>query len=130
MQFTAFLIAATKEKHANSFRFHMLAKGAKTVLQYWLKDGLEWPNLQKIAVKLFSMATSSAYSERSFSTMGYILSKMRNSLNAKTVEKFVFIKSNLPAFHDYQHRRRRRKRHKNDDSNDSAGPEMKLRTHE
>jgi hypothetical protein len=31
--------------------------------------------------------------------MGFIHSKLRNSLSAKTVEKLVFIKSNMGAFY-------------------------------
>jgi hAT family C-terminal dimerisation region len=46
------------------------------------------------------MATSSAASERNFSALGFIQSKLRNSLSPKTVEKLVFIKSNLPAFYE------------------------------
>ncbi len=45
------------------------------------------------------MATSSAMSKRNFSTMGFIHSKLRNSLSAKTVEKLVFIKNNMGAFY-------------------------------
>jgi hypothetical protein len=48
------------------------------------------------------MATSSAASERNFSFMGFIHSKLRNSLSAMTVEKLVFIKSNLCAFYSSQ----------------------------
>jgi len=33
--------------------------------------------------------------------MGFIHSKLRNALATKTVEKIVFIKSNLSAFYDY-----------------------------
>jgi hypothetical protein len=47
------------------------------------------------------MATSSTASERNFSMMGFIHSKLRNALVTKTVEKFVFIKSNLNAIYDY-----------------------------
>ena len=61
-------------------------------------DGCEWHELQKIATKLFSMATSSATAEQNFYTMGFIHSKLCNSLSPKTVEKLVFIKSNLAAF--------------------------------
>lgn len=80
----------------------MLTKGSKTPLQYWLNDIAQWPDLQKVAVKLFSMATSSAASERIFSTMGFVHSQLRNSLKPSTVEKLVFIKSNLPAFYEQQ----------------------------
>jgi hAT family C-terminal dimerisation region len=102
MQYTSFFISATKEKQANSFRYQMLAKSRKTPFQYWCADGCQWPDLQKIAVELFSMATSSAASERNFSTMGFIHSKLRNSLSPKTVDRLVFIKSNLPAFYEYE----------------------------
>jgi hypothetical protein len=60
-----------------------------------------YPTLQKIAIKLFTMATSSTASKRNFSTMGFIHSKLRNTLATKTVEKLIFIKSNLSAFYDY-----------------------------
>jgi hypothetical protein len=63
IQFTAYFISATKERQANSFRYQMLSKGLKTVLQYWQTDGCQWADLQSIAVRLFSMATSSAASE-------------------------------------------------------------------
>ena len=52
-----------------------------------------------IATKLFSMATFSATAEQNFSSMGFIHSKLQNSLSPKTVEKLVFIKSNLAAFY-------------------------------
>ena len=63
-------------------------------------DGCEWLELQKITTKLFSMATSSATAEQNFSTMGFIHSKLCNSLSPKTVGKLVFIKSNLAAFYN------------------------------
>jgi hypothetical protein len=46
------------------------------------------------------MAMSSVASERNFSTMGFIHSKLRDSLSAKTVEKLVFVKSNMGAFYN------------------------------
>ena len=99
-QYTKFFIAASAQKNQNSFCYQVLKKGSKTPLEYWLVDGCEWKDLQKIAIKLFSMATSSAASERNFSTMGFIHSKLRNGLSPKTVEKLVFIKSNMAAFYD------------------------------
>ena len=93
---------ATHEQVASAFRFKLLQRGSKTILQYWLIDGHQWPELRKIAVKLFSIAASTASSERNFSTMGFIHSKLRNALRQGSVEKLVFIKSNLPAFYDHQ----------------------------
>lgn len=78
-------------------------KGRTTPLQYWSTNGRAWPDLQKICVKLFSMATSSAASERNFSTMGFIHSKLRNSLGTQSVEKLVYIKSNYPILSNSQY---------------------------
>lgn len=64
-------------------------------------DGTDYPTLQKIAIKLFTMATSSAAFERNFLLMGFIHSKLRNALMTRTVRKLVVIKSNLSAFYDY-----------------------------
>ena len=46
------------------------------------------------------MTTSSAASERNFSTMGFIHSKLWNSLGPKTVEKLVYIMCNVSAFNN------------------------------
>jgi hAT family C-terminal dimerisation region len=54
--------------------------------------------LQDIATKLFAMASSSAASERIFSTFWFVHSKLRNSLVAEKVQKLMFIKTNYPAF--------------------------------
>ena len=102
MQYTNFDITATREKTIDSFCYKMLKKGSKTVLQYWLVDRKSWLEVQKIVIKLFSMAISSTVSERNFSTMGFIQTKLWSSLNVETVEKLVFVKSNLSAFHEQQ----------------------------
>ncbi len=70
IQFTTYFIFVTKERQANSFRYQMLSKGSKTVLQYLQTDGCQWAHLQNVAIHLFSMATSSAAFERNFSMMG------------------------------------------------------------
>ncbi|CAK4602346.1 unnamed protein product [Aphanomyces euteiches] len=51
-------------------------------------------------VKLFFLDTSNAASERNFSTMSFNHTKLRNSLCVASVEKLVFIKSNMGAFYD------------------------------
>ena len=84
-----------KRRNRNRFRFKILMKGVKTPLQYYQIDGERWPLLQGIALKLFQMLTSSAASEWTFSTMRFIHSKLRNSLFTASVEKLVFVKTNL-----------------------------------
>jgi hAT family C-terminal dimerisation region len=71
IEFTEFCVAARKEEANNSFRFRMLMGKRKSPLQFWQVDGAAWPHLSKIAIRLFSMATSSAASERNFSTFGF-----------------------------------------------------------
>ena len=101
MQYPKFFIVTSQQKNKKLFCYKVLLKGPKIPLEYWLVDGCEWPELQKIATKLFSMATSSATTttEQNFSTMGFIHSKLCNILSPKLVEKLVFIKSNLVAFY-------------------------------
>jgi hypothetical protein len=96
-QLTKYVIAARREKSENTIRYKMLEMKRKTPLQFWQADGADWPELQKIAVKIFSMSTSSASSERNFSTYGFIHSKLRNSLSQDSVDKLVFIKTNFTA---------------------------------
>ena len=100
LQFTSYTISAMKEKTANSFKFRALLKRSVTPLEYWQSTGTAWPDLQKICIKLFTMATSSAASERNFSTMAFVHTKLRNRLAPKTVEKLVYIKSNHAAFEE------------------------------
>lgn len=99
-QFTKYVIAALRDKNDKSIRFKMLDSKRKTTLQYWQSDGAVWPELQKIAVRVFSMSASSAASERNFSSFGFIHSKLRNCLSEESVEKLVFIKTNYHAFVD------------------------------
>jgi hypothetical protein len=101
LEYARFKIAAEKEREQNSPQFRTLAKLEMTPLQWWLADGSDYPLLKPIATKLFSMATSTAASERNFSTMGFVHSKLRNRLAPQRVEKLVFIISNLPALDDH-----------------------------
>jgi hypothetical protein len=79
LHYTEFMIDAMAEKDGNMVIYQMLLGRQMTPLQWWLTDGIQWPELQQVAIKLFSMATSSASCERNFSVMGFIHSKLRNS---------------------------------------------------
>ena len=72
----------------------------ETPLQYWQSEGTGWPDLLKITLRIFTMPTSSAASERNFSTFGFIHSKLRNCLCPESVEKLVLIKTNYGASTD------------------------------
>jgi hypothetical protein len=99
-QYTEFVISARSEKTNKTFRYDMLMRKIKTSYQYWLSDGSQWPLLQNIALRLFSLATSTASCERSFSSQGFIHSKLRNSLHPARVEKLMFIKTNFTQLQD------------------------------
>jgi hypothetical protein len=66
--------------------------------QFWgsyLQDG---PLLAHLALKILPFVSSSAASERNFSTIGFIHSKLRNCVGRDTVEKLVYVKSNNLQF--------------------------------
>jgi hypothetical protein len=71
----------------------MLGK-SKSILQWWIADGTDWLLLQNLAMRVFSMAASSAASDRTFSTFGFVHSKLRNRLDPEKVRKLVYIKTN------------------------------------
>jgi hypothetical protein len=93
-EYTEWIINARKYRNQNDFQFKMLLKGTKSALQYWQIDGASYPNLSKEAIKVFSMVTSSASSEREFSSMSFIHSKLRNRLENEKVNKLIFIENN------------------------------------
>jgi len=78
--------------------FQMLKQGKKSPLQYWLTNGQKWPTLQAIALKVLSLVTPTAASERNFSTFGFVHSKLRNWLSTERIKKLVFIKTNAVQF--------------------------------
>jgi hypothetical protein len=51
--------------------------------------------VHKIADKIYGLATWSAAFERNFSIFRFIQSKLRTSFSSESVEKLVFIKTNL-----------------------------------
>jgi hypothetical protein len=92
-EYTAFCIDALEEREKNGFCFKMIGE-SQSVLHWWMADGTDWPLLQNLAVRVFTMASLSAASERNFSTFGFIHSKLRNRLSPEKVKKLVYIKTN------------------------------------
>jgi hypothetical protein len=75
LQLTAFTIAATAEQKNNTYQYKMLIERKKSPLQYWLTEGVNWPDLQKVALRVFQVVPSSASCERLFSNMGFVHSR-------------------------------------------------------
>ena len=98
-KYTSFRIDALGEREQDSYRFKMIGD-SKSVLQWWIVDATDWPLLRNLAIRVFSMATSSAASERNFSTFGFIHSKLRNRLSQEKVKKLVYIKTNVVQMAD------------------------------
>jgi len=54
---------------------------------WWRLNGDSWPTLQVVATRLLSLACSSAGSERSFKTLGVVLSRTRNRTHDARVDR-------------------------------------------
>jgi predicted MPP superfamily phosphohydrolase len=65
---------------------------------FWGSYLQDWSLLAHLALKIFSVASSSAASERNFFTIAFIHSKLRNCLGRDTVEKLVYAKTNNLQF--------------------------------
>jgi hAT family C-terminal dimerisation region len=65
---------------------------------FWGSYVQDWPLLAHHALKYFSVASSSSASERNFSAMGFIHSKLRYCLGWDTVEKLDYVKTNNLLF--------------------------------
>nr|XP_043873805.1 E3 SUMO-protein ligase ZBED1-like [Solea senegalensis] len=63
-------------------------------LVYWHGHKAMYPHLHKLAVTWLCSPASSVPCERVFSKAGEVLSKKRNHLNPKTLEKLVFLNKN------------------------------------
>lgn len=62
--------------------------------------GKAWPELNNIETKILSLAASSAASERSLSTFGFVYTELGNCLTTNSVKKLVWINRNMPIFYD------------------------------
>jgi hypothetical protein len=94
LEYPNYMIQASNERDECDFRFSMLVKKSKTILQFWMIEGKQFPVLRSVALIVFGMVTSSASSERNFSTTGFSHAKLGNSLKPVNVLKLVYIKTN------------------------------------
>jgi hypothetical protein len=94
LEYTNYMIQTSNERDECDFRFAMLVKKSKTILQFWMIEGIQFPVPRSVALIVFGMVTSSASSERNFSITGSIHSELRNSLKPEKVLKLVYNKTN------------------------------------
>uniref|UniRef100_A0A1A8V2R8 Chromosome undetermined SCAF9096, whole genome shotgun sequence, Uncharacterized protein n=1 Tax=Nothobranchius furzeri TaxID=105023 RepID=A0A1A8V2R8_NOTFU len=64
-------------------------------LTYWGNRKTSYPHLFHLALQFLCTPASSVPCERVFSKAGEIVSKKRNRLNAKTLDKLIFLNKNL-----------------------------------
>jgi hypothetical protein len=99
--YTKFQTICGRNRDQNNFDHKQLiaqpgCENPKTsVYQWWASNkGRQFGLLQKIALKVFSLVCSSASSERNFSKMGFLHSKLRNRLKQDKVEMLTYIGTN------------------------------------
>lgn len=63
-EFTNFSVFARADRSAHSTHYQLMVQGKRSPLQFWQLEGVEWPRLQKIALKVFAMAASTASATR------------------------------------------------------------------
>ncbi|XP_024521298.1 uncharacterized protein LOC112342912 [Selaginella moellendorffii] len=66
----------------------------KGSVQWWEDNGYSGPDLQRLAIRVLSQASSSSSVERLFSIFGHITSKKRNCLVVSWIADFVFVANN------------------------------------
>jgi len=64
------------------------------VLEFWKNKSIRWPILSQLAVSILCIPATSTPSERGFSTMGRIVSKIRNRIHPETAGTLIFLKEN------------------------------------
>lgn len=66
------------------------------ILQKWKAElSSTYPTLAPIAIRVFSAAGTSASTERNFSALAFLKSKLRNRLSQEKLDKICYIRSNV-----------------------------------
>lgn len=73
-------------------------KASESVMHFWNNNRATRPDLYRLAEVVFAAAPTEVAVERTFSTLDFILTKLRNSLSDKSVERILLIKLNKSLF--------------------------------
>lgn len=65
-----------------------------TPLKWWIMHGVEWPDLQTLAIKILSVMCANGPVERNCSTWKHVI-KNRPDIDADKAEKLVYVQHNL-----------------------------------
>ena len=63
------------------------------------KSRWDWPDFQRIAIRILTVGTSSLASERNFSTFAHVWNNRSNALSFETANMLVFCWHNIRALH-------------------------------
>lgn len=105
-EFVLFLEYAKNSRRTQSARYARITRYVDPLspLDYWKSYCDEWPHLKALAVRVFSLAATSASCERNFSLMGFIHSKLRNRLSAIKVQMIAFLMGNYKQLKNVKHK--------------------------
>jgi hypothetical protein len=68
--------------------------------KHWMQlHGAQWPDFQRIAIRILTVGTSSLASERNFSTFAHVWNNRSNALSFETANMLVFCWHNIRALH-------------------------------
>ena len=68
------------------------------MLKWWKRNQDQYPTLAKMARDFLAILLSTVASESTFSTVGIIIDKRRNSLSSETVEALICAKDWLKVY--------------------------------
>lgn len=71
---------------------------SQNVVEYWNHLKTKKPELYKISQIIFSVASAETTAERNFSTLKFILNRLRTNLSDGELEKILLIKLNSELF--------------------------------
>lgn len=72
---------------------------SQNVVEYWNRLKTKKPELHKISQIIFSVASAETTAERNFSTLKFILNRLRTNLSDGELEKILLIKLNSELFY-------------------------------
>ena len=92
---------STIKKEMDLYEAHEISKKEESVLMWWKAHEKSMPNLAKFARKILAIPSSSAKSERVYSTGGNFVVAKRTRMNSKKVENLIVIKENKKQLKKY-----------------------------
>jgi Protein of unknown function (DUF 659)/hAT family C-terminal dimerisation region len=77
--------------------YRMIKENEVSAMQFWQSFGRDWPSLQGLAKKVFSMVATTAASERNFSTFGFIHSKLETDCVKMSWKSWFTSRQTMPS---------------------------------